>query len=503
MPEKDFKIRMPHENTHTSFESVILSSILIVTNNPERWHKLVASPSIYSEPDSKYELHLSWRFVSPQAIFHHTHESTPALLLLDTEKLWVSLSEWIRMLRAENYTKEAKLVVLSDAIENEQQDFVGADLFLPTAIHPTALYRIVCSLLEPQIRSRILESSEESVDKWRRSALHLREKYIRFASRLSHEIRTPLGIMEGFVINLMDGLHGPLHAEQQDSLSVIHSNMSRLKSYLGEVLNYSPVELNEEAGVEVAKSTKSLSSQHFKRRYLSIYDVVRDVLKLFDPVFVKKQIVVRTLFEENLPRIWMDGSKIRQVLINLLSNAHKYTKEKGTVEVRVTLERTSMHTYAADVEASLFLKIEVEDTGQGIPSTVLPQLFGDFVRGQSESLTIEGSGIGLAVCKQIMETHQGQISIDSVVGQGTCVRLFLPIDLRHENPEVLYCIQTGALIEKLFELHPITQDQHIEWIQTEEQLTKMLESGPPRLVVLKNSSPKVLDTLCVEKEKTQ
>jgi signal transduction histidine kinase len=149
---------------------------------------------------------------------------------------------------------------------------------------------------------------------------------------------------------------------------------------------------------------------------LDLNALVRETLVLLKPIFHQGRVQVRTTLADVLPFPSGDGASLQRVLINVLTNAVDAMDGGGTVTV-VTRVSPILETARPGVI------VEIIDTGAGIPAELLPRLFDLFVTTKAPG---KGTGLGLAVCQEIIKGHGGKIDIGSHVGEGTLVRIFLP-----------------------------------------------------------------------------
>lgn len=221
-----------------------------------------------------------------------------------------------------------------------------------------------------------------------------------FVSRVSHELRTPLSSIKAYVEMLVDG-----EAEDEESRAefyrIIQSESDRLSRLIDNILSISRIESG------VVKVT---------RENLSLAQLIKDAIDVVLPQAQAKSI---TLTQEEAPlyfQVHADRDMIFQVLINLISNAVKYTPEGGTVMVSVLVDE-----HAGTVETA------VRDTGAGIPEEALPHVFDKFYRVSSHGKLAKGTGLGLALVKHVVETvHHGKVAVTSKVGQGSTFIITLP-----------------------------------------------------------------------------
>lgn len=221
-----------------------------------------------------------------------------------------------------------------------------------------------------------------------------------FTSMVSHELRTPLSAIKEALGLLEDEVEGPVNAGQQETLGIAKGNVDRLHRLINNILDYSRI---ESGGMEF----------HFDWNDLNA--IARETHKTMALAARKKR---QKLFLE-LPGqpliIRCDADKIKQVLINLLDNAMKFTHEGGEIALSVK-------------SASDLACIDVQDSGMGIRTEDTDKIFKMY--GQSlQGARYSGAGVGLAVCKMIVEAHGGTIAVQSVYGKGATFRIALPVEM--------------------------------------------------------------------------
>lgn len=231
-----------------------------------------------------------------------------------------------------------------------------------------------------------------------------------FMANVSHELRTPLTSIRGFVETLLDsGTDDPQMTRH--FLGIIAAETTRLSNLVDDLLDLSRIE---------------------ERRVVHRWQR-EGVDKLIDRVFTicgsraeEKQIAIKANLSSRLPPLFGDPDLLAQVLINLVDNAIKYTPEGGTI------------TLSARVEGDE-IRIDVEDTGVGIPAENLPRVFERFYRVEkARTRGTGGTGLGLAIVKHIIKGHGGRVEVKSTVGKGTVFSVFLPLEIPepHPYPEV-------------------------------------------------------------------
>jgi len=243
-------------------------------------------------------------------------------------------------------------------------------------------------------RRQLFESERAA----RAAAVAASELKTKFMATMSHELRTPLQAIVGYADLLEMSVYGPLTESQQDALSRIGRNLQHLLHLVGGVLSL----LRAESG----------------QIQYALADVSVDQALRFVAEATAPQIAAKRLHTEHRgPRdllVRADGEKLRQIILNLVSNAIKFTPEGGTITTLCT----------ADAER---VRIQVHDTGRGIAPEQLESVFEPFVQvGRSLSQPSEGSGLGLAISREFARGMGGELSATSVPGAGSTFTLVLP-----------------------------------------------------------------------------
>jgi two-component system phosphate regulon sensor histidine kinase PhoR len=223
-----------------------------------------------------------------------------------------------------------------------------------------------------------------------------------FVANVSHELRTPLTAIKGYAETLL-GSAGNDRETARRFLEVIDRHSERLGRLTDDLLTLSDLELGR-------------TSLHLAPVEVSV--VVDDVLQILSERASRAGVRIGSQVVPGTPAVLADGDRLRQVLINLVDNAIKYTSAGGHVAVRAGRVTGA---------SSDMVEIAVEDDGIGIPAQDLPRLTERFFRvDKARSRALGGTGLGLAIVKHIVQAHGGRLEIASAVGQGTTVRVILP-----------------------------------------------------------------------------
>lgn len=295
-----------------------------------------------------------------------------------------------------------------------------------------------------------------------------------FAANVSHELRTPINLIVGFsetIVMSPDSYGVPLPSVYWADMHTIHRSAKHLQSLINDVLDVSQIEAGQMSVV---------------KEEINPRQIILEAATLAKDLIASRGLAFHVIVPEHLPTMLLDRTRIRQVLLNLLSNAARFTDE-GTITLQTTLEEAS-------------LRIDVIDTGIGIPAKDLNRVFDEFHQLEgSLSRRKGGSGLGLTLSKRFAELHGGRLSAESsgILGKGSTFSLRLPlIDhsiMQHlsigsatEQDEHIgkyfVVLDADPAIRQLFERY--TTKHHAVGVETTTDALRLIETIRPTAVVV-------------------
>lgn len=262
-----------------------------------------------------------------------------------------------------------------------------------------------------QAEASLLTAKREA-EELAQAARHANKAKGEFLAMMSHEIRTPMNGVIGFT-NLL--LENPLPDEQRRFANIIKHSGEALMNIINDILDYSKMEAGK----------LSLES-----RWFDLMKLAREVVELMEPKATEQRIQLKLQVEPNLDtQLYLDAGRIRQVLLNLVGNGIKFTKE-GSVTLAIS-RATAARLPAGFLpphHAPGHLLIQVKDTGIGIPPAAQATLFQMFNQvDASTSRRFGGTGLGLAISRRLVEMMQGAMGVESITGQGSSFYFVLPL----------------------------------------------------------------------------
>lgn len=229
-----------------------------------------------------------------------------------------------------------------------------------------------------------------------------------FLANMSHELRTPLNAILGMSEGLQEAVFGNITGPQAKALKTIERSGTHLLELINDILDLAKIEAGQ-------------VKLHFMPTTIS--SLCQSSLAFVKQLALQKNLQLKVQIPSHLPSLMVDERRIRQVLINLLNNAVKFTPEGGSILLEVNIEPTDPPSQIVPN----FIRFSITDTGIGISPEDLSNLFQPFVQVDSAlNRQYQGTGLGLSLVKRLVELHEGQVEVTSTVGQGSCFAFKLP-----------------------------------------------------------------------------
>jgi len=220
-----------------------------------------------------------------------------------------------------------------------------------------------------------------------------------FLASMSHELRTPLNAIGGYAELLAMGVHGPLNAEQAQDIARIRRSNQHLLTLINDVLNFAKVDAGQ---------------TEYRMTSVPVDEALRDTESMIAPQILGKGLHYSYKGGDKSASVLADPEKLQQIVLNLLSNAVKFTEAGGTI------------TLSSEPRGNC-IEISVADTGPGIPPEKLERIFDPFVQAQRRlNQPVQGVGLGLAISRDLAQAMDGEITVESVLGEGATFTLSLP-----------------------------------------------------------------------------
>ena len=283
-------------------------------------------------------------------------------------------------------------------------DFPNTEVVL-VAIALFSIYMLRSSLLFYNATLSLLRINEMSMQREHimmlktEKAKSANEEKSKFLSRMSHELRTPLNAILGMNELLLHDKKEPLSKKQIDRSKKIVEAGKHLLSIVDDVLDLSRIETGN---VDVVMGLTDCQA------------VIHDSIKLIESKAGTRNITISSMIERPDIFVMADSKRLKQIIVNLLDNAVKYNKHGGQVSIVLNIEKNDI------------VRISIIDTGYGIAEESMDKLFQPFSRLGAGELGIDGTGIGLSLCKQFIELLHGRIGADCRLGKGCCFWVELP-----------------------------------------------------------------------------
>lgn len=254
---------------------------------------------------------------------------------------------------------------------------------------------LVGTLQDITERKRIADNLQES-NRQMAKATRMKDEFL---ANMSHELRTPLNAILGMSEVLLEQIFGQVNSRQEKAIKLIEKSGKHLLDLINDILDLSKI--------EAGKFQLDFNN-------VSVIKLCTNSIGLVEQMANQKNIILNNHITTNIKIIWVDERRIQQILLNLLSNAIKFTPPGGQVSLLVSEEDNQ-------------IVFSVVDNGIGIAENDIDSIFQPFIQIDSSlSRQYTGTGLGLALVKKIVDQHQGSISVNSKIGEGTCFTIRLP-----------------------------------------------------------------------------
>lgn len=323
------------------------------------------------------------------AVRQHTYD----LALLDIRMPKIDGIEALKIIRNESPSTDCIMITGHQDVQLAVEAIkLGAREFLPKPLNIEDLMIRINSVLRIHMADK-----------------HIKDIQANFTSKLLHDLLAPLRTLKSAIDYLERSSFNSSSDQQINIFQNINDTIKNMDSLLNDMIDLS---LFESGRVDIEKIPTNFD------------ELVPVVCSRFYPQLTSKNIEIAINVDHNVPTIPVDPGKIEQVINNILDNAIKYTSMGGKISLNVsTVNLTIDHTTREYVE------VAVADSGAGIPRAEIPFVFDkykEFLIGKSSEK--KTTGLGLAICKSIIEAHQGKMTAESEVGKGSTFKFYLPID---------------------------------------------------------------------------
>lgn len=280
---------------------------------------------------------------------------------------------------------------------------------------------------------------------------HLKSQLL---ANMSHELRTPLNSIIGFSSVILKGIDGPINETQEQDVQQIHNAGQHLLGLINNVLDLSKIEADK---------------MQLTLNRIDLHSIIHEVVEIADALIKQKPVELLVDIPDNIPMIEADSTRVRQVLLNLISNAVKFT-DNGQIGIFVR---------ALPTEAVEEILISVVDTGIGITPEDQLKLFQPFSQIQdTASRPGSGTGLGLSICRHLVELHRGRIWVESTPGEGSTFTFTLPINQKEvsDTPQTAQLLvlahnpETTSRLQKLLPQYRL-ESSRFEMLAADSEIT--------------------------------
>jgi signal transduction histidine kinase len=300
------------------------------------------------------------------------------------EKDYVPKNHRTRSLLVIPVLRESQVIAVLD-LENTDPDYFTSD--------DVAFVRVLASHAAIAVENAQLFEKVKEVN----------EAKSEFMSTASHELKIPMTSIKGFAKLMQMGAGGDLSEQQQNFLNVITNNVDRMAQLVNDLLDVSRIEAGR---------------IRLELHDIQITDVIQEVVQTVQNQIESKQLSLNLDLADNLPELRADHGRMVQIVTNLVSNAYKYTPAGGQITI-------TAKSYNGEIPG---VAVTVQDTGYGISEEDQLKLFTTFFRSADDRIREEpGTGLGLTITKKMIESHGGELTFESVLGQGSAFTFTMPL----------------------------------------------------------------------------
>lgn len=340
------------------------------------------------------------RATSGMACLAIAKESKPDLILLDIQMPEMDGFETLKRLRANSETTKIPVIFLTAQKKDPESIAkglaLGAEQYLTKPIDTEELL----------VRTKMLISLKKA-------EAELERMRADFMAMLVHDLRSPLiGIKNVLELLEESDKTTPLSQEYFELVNSAQMSANRLLELVSDLLDVSKYEAGNIA---------------FDKASVPVSRFIDPILRQMEVQFRQKKVSLSTSYTDRLPNVYVDAQKTEQVMMNFLSNALKFTKSGGVITIATEAITETLHTELEDLNRR-FVRVNIKDNGVGISTEEIPILFKRYKQASSARLTKQkGTGLGLVICKLIVEAQGGTVGVQSEHGKGSTFSFTLPV----------------------------------------------------------------------------
>ena len=331
--------------------------------------------------------------------------------------------EFLNLLDRKTKTRIPVIMLTGQGNETVAADALraGATDYLPKRVVSTeSLKRTIGNAVEKFHLRKAIENQTHRLEENNRELIRKHDEIQRFYQTVSHELKTPLTAIKEFASIMLDGLSGDVNDDQKEYLEIIKESCMQMANGVNDLLDITRLETGK---------------LHVELEPNDISKLVNQVVTSMRVIAKHKSIELFTNLDQNLPDVYMDPNRVEQILTNLINNAIKFTEFNG--KIRITAEIES--------DKADYIKVTIADNGCGIAPKDLKHIFERLYQVNPEknandtTTSLGGLGLGLNICKELVDLHDGKIDVKSIIGKGSEFSFTLPI--YHEETGMSSLIQ--------------------------------------------------------------